>query len=230
MGFTQKQVHSPHPPYYDWWPNALHAQLPPDGTKVYFFSWGLTPGGTPGIWTVELDGSYLTKIIDSEAIVQAAGPHGVARCTERGTTVSRPNRMRKKLRFVRRELLHDDGGALLGPNAAASCSPRAFSRCLQPPRRASGDTSARPPRTPGCRAPCRPRASGAAAAAAASTAPRWSARPSPRRASPPPRRPADAGVPSARGPNRCPITQYSAPPRGGCRRGHLRSGVVELVM
>jgi hypothetical protein len=61
------------PPHYDWYIDSPHAQLTPDGTRVYFFSYGTTQADYAGIWTVELDGSHLTKVIDGETIIQAAG-------------------------------------------------------------------------------------------------------------------------------------------------------------
>ena len=59
--------------HFDGYADSPHAQLTPDGTRVYFFSYGQAQADYAGIWTVELDGSHLTKVIDGETIIQAAG-------------------------------------------------------------------------------------------------------------------------------------------------------------
>lgn len=55
---------------FDFWPWVY---MTPDRTRLYFYAAqgdGIT---TPGIWTIELDGSHLTLVIDADAATAAAG-------------------------------------------------------------------------------------------------------------------------------------------------------------
>lgn len=47
---------------------TMYPQLTPDKTRLYFYSYGQDAAGPPGIWTVRIDGTQLTRIINGAAV------------------------------------------------------------------------------------------------------------------------------------------------------------------